>query len=79
VITAGRTSAEKVSEFLRMHTGAWYCDGCISESTGVGPSRKINQVTRPLALTFGYERADVIECNRCGQYRKCIRMRSAAA
>jgi len=31
MITGGMTSAERVAEFLRIHRGAWYCDGCISE------------------------------------------------
>ncbi len=79
MITAEMTSAEKVTEFLRMHRGAWYCDNCISESTAVEPSNQVNQITRPLALTFDFERPDSHQCNRCGQHRKCIRMRLATA
>jgi hypothetical protein len=79
MITAEMTSAERVAEFLRMQRGAWYCDGCISESTAVLPSNQVKQITRPLALTSDYQRADSTHCNRCGRYRKCIRMRLAAA
>ena len=79
MITAEMTSAERVAEFLRMHRGWWYCDGCVSESTGVEPANQVNQVTRPLALTSDYERANSTQCYRCGQYRKCTRMRLAAA
>jgi hypothetical protein len=79
MITAEMTSAERVAEFLRMHRGAWYCDGCISESTAVEPSNQVNQITRPLALAADYERAAATQCRRCGQDRKCIRMRLAAA
>jgi hypothetical protein len=78
MITAKMTSAERVAEFLRMHRGTWYCDVCISESTGK-PSNQVNQVTRPLALSSDYERADSTQCNRCGQHRKAIRMRPTAA
>ncbi len=73
------SSAERVAEFLRMHRGAWYCDACISESTAVEPSNQVNQVTRPLALTSDFERASSTQCRRCGQDRKCTRMRPAAA
>jgi hypothetical protein len=79
MITGGMTSAERVAEFLRIHRGAWYCDGCISESTAVEPLNQVNQITRPLALTSDYERAESTQCNRCGQHRKCTRMLPAAA
>jgi hypothetical protein len=69
------TSAEKVVEFLRMHRGWWYCDACISESTGVEPSNQVNQITRPLAVTVAYERVGNKQCKRCGQYKKCIRLK----
>jgi hypothetical protein len=71
------SAADRVTEFLLRHKGAWYCDRCISESTGV-PSNQVNQVTRPLALTSDYERADM-QCNRCGQHHKSIRVRPTAA
>ena len=74
MIEANMTSAERVREFLRMHKGWWYCDGCISESTGVEPSNQTNQITRPLALTRVFERVAGKQCKRCGQGRKCIRM-----
>ncbi len=67
------SSAEKVQEFLQMHKGSWYCDACISESTGVEPTNQVNQITRTLALTKEYERADK-QCERCAETRKCIRM-----
>ena len=74
MIRANMTSAEKVWEFLRMHKGWWYCDGCISTSTAVEPSNQVNQITRPLALKGDFERVSEKQCKRCGQVRKCIRM-----
>ena len=75
MITAEMTDAEKVVEFLRMHPGAWYCGGCVTVSTAVEPS-KVGQITRPLALKPGYDGAFSVQCARCGQLRKCIRLRA---
>jgi hypothetical protein len=73
MLTAEMTNAQKVVEFLRMHKGWWYCDACISESTGVEPSNQVNQIARPLGETTDFDRAKH-QCKRCGSDRTCTRL-----
>jgi hypothetical protein len=67
-------NTDKVIEFLRQNKRRWYCDRCISQSTGVKPSNQVSQICRPLgAAGSRFARLPKQRCAGCAKLWICTK------
>ena len=66
-------NADDIKAFLLRNRGSYFCDGCLSNRTGIEPANQVNQLTRPLRGVPPYRFGDSVICSECRQERKCIR------
>jgi hypothetical protein len=64
------SNADTVKTFLRAHARKYFCQGCISDATGVSPTNQVNQIVRPLENERRWRYTDAT-CSTCGEPRKC--------
>ena len=71
-VTIWRVSnADVLVAFLRAKKGAYFCDRCLSEGTGIKPLAQVNQLERPLEHAREYRRMKT-NCSACSRDLRCI-------
>jgi hypothetical protein len=64
-------NATKVTDWLKVNKGKYFCHACVGKGTGVQPSAQVNQIIRPLGASreFRYMKTN---CSECTADRNCV-------